>query len=319
MPGISNTLVKLLQEALSECGPFDSNENVKHVFTNKLISPWKNKLPEHNSRDGRVNAVIHFLHDKYRSTGENVLVLFLRVISEDIDPHDACHQRLKNIADMLEQETQNAEDKAGKIKVKNGSKKIKILFLAANPSDTVRLNLEKESRAIEHALRQSEYGAYFEILKYFAVQVSDIQGCLLQHKPDIVHFSGHGIKSDEIIMEDDSGNSCPVSVRALSSLFSVLKDNIRCVVLNACYSENQARAIAEHIDCVIGMSEEIGDLAAISFASSFYQALGFGRDVKTAFDSGCVQIDLEGLNEQDKPKLKALNINPQDIVFARND
>jgi hypothetical protein len=96
----------------------------------------------------------------------------------------------------------------------------------------------------------------------------------------------------------------------------VLKDNIKCVVLNACYSEGQAQAIAEHIDCVVGMSSTIGDRAAISFAAAFYQALGYGKDVKTAFELGCVQIDIENLNEQDTPKLLAKRVSPRDICFV---
>ncbi|MBE9507063.1 MAG: CHAT domain-containing protein, partial [Chloroflexi bacterium] len=125
---------------------------------------------------------------------------------------------------------------------------IKILFLAANPTNTARLRLDEESRAIDQALRQAEYRDKFEIAQHWAVRVADLQGYLLRHKPDIVHFSGHGGQSSEIILEDSSGESHPVSTRALSTLFSVLKDNIRCVVLNACYSEQQARAIAEYID-----------------------------------------------------------------------
>ncbi|MCI0615023.1 NB-ARC domain-containing protein, partial [bacterium] len=196
-------------------------------------------------------------------------------------------------------------------------KTIKILILAANPKDTNQLRLDQEMRGIDQALRQTDFRDKFDIKQHWAVRVVDLQGYLLRHKPDIVHFSGHGSASSEILLEDINGNSQPVSVRALSQLFSVLKDNIRCVILNACYSENQAQAIAQHIDCVIGMSKAIGDSAAISFAVAFYQALGYGRDVKTAFDLGCLQIDLESLDEQNAPKLIAINCNPQKIVFVQ--
>ena len=54
------------------------------------------------------------------------------------------------------------------------------------------------------------------------------------------------------------------------------------------------------------MSKAITDQAAISFATAFYQALGYSRDVKTAFGLGCVQIDMENLDEQDTPKLLTL-------------
>jgi len=195
---------------------------------------------------------------------------------------------------------------------------IKILFLAANPPNTNKLGLDKEMRGIDQALRGAEFRDNFDIKQHWAVRISDLQGYLLRHKPDIVHFSGHGSPSSEIILEDKQGNSQPVPSHALSQLFSLLKDNIRCVVLNACYTEQQAKAIAEHIDCVIGMSKAIGDSAAISFAIAFYQALGFGRDVKTAFELGCLEIDLESLDEKDTPKLLAINKNPRELVFVAN-
>jgi len=196
------------------------------------------------------------------------------------------------------------------------SNPIKILFLAANPQDSVRLRLDEEIRGIKQALLQAEFRDKFAIEQEWAVRVTDLQGHLLRHQPDIIHFSGHGSAASEIILEDKTGESQTVPTRALEQLFAVLKDNIRCVVLNACYSERQAQAIAKHIDCVIGMSKAIGDEAAINFAVSFYQALGYGKNVKTAFDLGCVQIDMQSLNEQDTPKLLATKCDPKEIVFV---
>jgi hypothetical protein len=198
---------------------------------------------------------------------------------------------------------------------KKHSGMIKILFLAANPSGESRLALDEEFRAIDEQVQKSQYGDLFDIRQQWAVRVSDVQWHLLRHKPDIVHFCGYGNRSSEIVLQDGNKGR-PVSVKALSNLFLVLKDNIQCVVLNTCYSEAQALAIAKHIDCVVGMSRAINDDSAISFASSFYQALGFGRDIKTAFDLGCQQIDLESLAGEDAPKLVALRANPRKIVLV---
>jgi hypothetical protein len=77
-----------------------------------------------------------------------------------------------------------------------------------------------------------------------------------------------------------------VTTRALTALFTTLKDNIRLVFLNACYSREQAQALVTSIDCVIGMKESIDDGAATVFTSSFYRAIGFGRSIQEAFDQG---------------------------------
>lgn len=194
--------------------------------------------------------------------------------------------------------------------------KIKILFLAANPTGTNQLRLDKECRAITEKLLKSELRDKFELKQEWAVRVSDLQGHLLHYKPAIIHFSGHGSNQSEIILEDDFGNKHLLSTGALSRLFSMFKNELKCVVLNACYSEQQAQAIAQHIDCVIGMSKSITDTAAISFASAFYQALGYGRDIKSAFDMGCIQIDLENLGEQGTPKLIALHEPPENLTMV---
>jgi len=201
--------------------------------------------------------------------------------------------------------------------LKEEQKMIKILFLAANPHDTEPLKLDEEMRAIDIELRKSEFREAFDIKQQWAVRVNDLSEYLLRHQPHIVHFSGHGSNASEIILLDEQDESHPVSIRALSQLFSILKDNIRCVVLNACYGEKQARAIAEHIDCVIGMSKAISDDAAIKFSTAFYRALGFGRNLKTAFDLGCAQIDLESLGEQNTPKLITAKSKPEKIVFVQ--
>lgn len=190
---------------------------------------------------------------------------------------------------------------------------LKILFLAANPAETTRLRLDEEVRAIDHALRMAEFRDRFDLEQHWAVRVGDLQELLLRHQPHIVHFSGHGSSAGEILLEDEAGRAQPVSPRALSATFGLLKDNIRVVVLNACYSEIQAKAIADHVDCVVGMSTAVGDRAAISFAKAFYRALGFKRDVKTAFELGCAEIDLHNLNDQETPKLHAPRCDPAQV------
>lgn len=194
--------------------------------------------------------------------------------------------------------------------------KIKILFLAANPTDTARLRLGEEVRAIDQALLQAKYRDAFDLEQAHAVRVADLEGLLMRHDPHIVHFSGHGASSGEILLQDDAGRASPVPPPALANVFSLLKDNVRCVVLNACFSQAQAEAIAQHIDCVVGMSEEIGDGDARAFAAAFYGALAYGRSVKTAFELGRNRIDLAGLRDEDVPQLLAPNSDPATVTFV---
>ncbi len=175
--------------------------------------------------------------------------------------------------------------------------KLKILFLAANPTGTETQKLDEEIRQITAKIRAAEYRDALDLVSLWAVQPDDLLQGLLEHKPHIVHFSGHGSSTAEIILKDRDGSPKPVSKAALVALFRTLKDNVRVVLLNACSTRPQAEGLAEIIDCVVGMNKPIGDAAAIIFAASFYRAIGFGRSVQEAFDLGKVALLLEGIPE----------------------
>ncbi len=181
-------------------------------------------------------------------------------------------------------------------------KKSRILFLGANPAGS-QLALDEESRAIEQKIRSTDQRDSLELITKWAVRPDDLLEYLNEYRPHVVHFSGHGTEEEQIILVDESRRAFPVSAAALKQLFTTLKDNIRVVVLNACYSRDQAEAIVEVIDCAIGMKQEIGDNAARAFAASFYRAVGYGHSVNDAFEQGKVALMLQGIPEETTPTL----------------
>ena len=197
------------------------------------------------------------------------------------------------------------------------SDKIRILFLAANPKDTDKLRLDEEIREIHARIRAADFRDHFELLSRWAVRPDDLLQAFNEVRPHIVHFSGHGSRVCELMLEDNDGNAKPVSEAALVSLFRNLRDNIRLVVLNACHSNAQAEAISGEIECSIGMSQAIGDDAAISFASWFYGALAFGRSVGEAFEQGRTALMLNGIPEDSTPALRVRpGVDPLRVTFV---
>ena len=179
----------------------------------------------------------------------------------------------------------------------------KILILAANPKQTDKLRLDEEVREIEEGLKRSRDRNSFEIISCWAVRPSDLRRALLDHEPHIVHFSGHGVGSKGLLLEDKQGKPKPVSGDSLAELFELFEKQVECVLLNACYSQVQANAIHQHINCVIGMNQAIGDRAAIEFVVGFYDGLGAGRSYADAFKFGRLAIDLEGIPKAATPVL----------------
>ncbi|GLQ53931.1 hypothetical protein GCM10010862_11900 [Devosia nitrariae] len=163
--------------------------------------------------------------------------------------------------------------------------------------------LDEEVRSIEKSLQASDHGDSIELIAKWAARPQDLLEHLNRFRPHVVHFSGHGSEADEIILTNEAGNAQPVGKAAMAALFKALKDDISVVVLNACFSRSQADAITEYVDCAIGMSQAIGDGAAITFAGSFYSALGFGRTVGEAFEQGVLALMLEGIPEENTPRL----------------
>jgi hypothetical protein len=178
---------------------------------------------------------------------------------------------------------------------------IKILFLAANPLDSERLALDEEARSIEDKIRVSKLREEIKFRTKWAVRPDDMQQALLEEEPTIVHFSGHGGGKAGIALHTEAhGCTKLIASEALADLFKILKDNIRVVVLNACHSHEQAKAIVQEIDFVVGMADSIGDEAARVFAAAFYRGLAFGRTVQAAFDLGLNELKLMGLKQDEE-------------------
>ena len=207
----------------------------------------------------------------------------------------------------------------------------KILILSANPHNTSQLRLDEEVREIQSALSRSRSRGEFQLITRGAIRINDLRRALLDEGPQIVHFSGHGLAPSSedlntnqqqtgereavyrhsqlsgIVLEDDFGQVQLVSTNALTKLFELFKDKVECVLLNACYSEFQASAIYEYIDCVIGMNNTVPDQTAIKFSVGFYDAVGAGRTYADAFKFGRNNIDINNIPGDLIPVIKTRN------------
>ncbi|NJL46415.1 MAG: CHASE2 domain-containing protein [Leptolyngbyaceae cyanobacterium SM2_5_2] len=74
---------------------------------------------------------------------------------------------------------------------------IKVLFLEANPKTQTHLRINKEIREVKKTLRSAKHPDRIEINQLGAVRVEDFTSELLEYKPRIVHFSGHGERSSQ--------------------------------------------------------------------------------------------------------------------------
>jgi hypothetical protein len=200
----------------------------------------------------------------------------------------------------IEDEIAKADEKVIQKLIQSQST-IKILFLSANPLDTNPLRLDKEMREIENELIRSKFRERFEFIKISAVRISDFQDALLNHSPNFVHFSGHGNEIGIALLDNRTDNKQIVQTEPLANLLRMFSNDIACVFLNSCYSENQAKAIKRFIPNVIGMNNLISDDIAIEFAKVFYKAIGAGKEISFSFEFAKNSIDLQNIQGSNIP------------------
>jgi len=195
---------------------------------------------------------------------------------------------------------------------------ITVLFIASNPSDQTQLRLDEEIRGIQKKIRESDFREAIELKSVWAARPTDLLQAINEHKPTIVHFSGHGSDADELVLQDDTGNSQVVSKETLVELFKVVSSGIELIVFNTCFSENQANDVTAHVSAAIGMGKSIGDEAARVFAAQLYSAIGFGKSVGEAFGQAKVALMLQNISEEDTPRLYvSQDLNENEIVLVQ--
>lgn len=193
----------------------------------------------------------------------------------------------------------------------------RILILTANPTNTKPLRVSEEVREIKRAWERSQNREQFEIIVEEAVRPQEFRRTLLDHKPDIVHFSGHGGGEQGLALMADNGEAFLVKVAPLAKLFKALQEifSIDCVFLNACYSDVQAEGIYPYVNYVVGMNQKIGDEAAKQFAIGFYDTLFAGESIKSAFDLGCNAIEMENIPEHLTPVLRTKDATTKKAII----
>ncbi|MGH0328227.1 CHAT domain-containing protein [Sinorhizobium meliloti] len=174
---------------------------------------------------------------------------------------------------------------------------MKVLFLAANPLDEGRLKIDKEASDLKEQLALVRDATIaVDVEHAWAIRTDQLQREVLNAKPEVLHFSGHG-DTGMLIFEDAAGKAVEVSGEALAGLIELMP-TIRCVVLNACFSDSVSKLVAPHVEAVIGCDVSIGDTAAILFTRAFYRALAHGEPFQRSFELAKNDLNLNGQGKE---------------------
>ena len=174
-----------------------------------------------------------------------------------------------------------------------------VLCLLAGPKEASRLQLRLEYRTIEEAARRGSRRA-LDIRLSAATRRQDVIPALTEHRPDVLHFGGHGAPSGHLLLEEDDGSVAPVGAEALAAVLDAV-GGVTVVVLNACHLGRYAKVLAPHAQEVIGSPERLADQDALAFCRDYYAALALGASWEGAFDRGRAGV---GLGPRGLPDLR---------------
>ena len=166
---------------------------------------------------------------------------------------------------------------------------VTILFIAGDRGgfQSNQLQTSDEYDAIQDALRASEYRDSISLGKPILAATRKKLAHAYRHRPQIVHFAGHGNERKLSIIETYHGSAYETALSA-EELCEVLRTmDVTLCVLNACESEGIARHLVDAgtVEYAVGWPNKVSDSTAIALSRSLYEALGDGQTMCAAFNS----------------------------------
>lgn len=173
---------------------------------------------------------------------------------------------------------------------------LRILAMAASPSDMPKLAVEREYENLSKALGGLVNQGSLEIERLAEPTLAGLQRRLRQAEYHVFHFIGHGgfdrqAEDGVLCFESEDGRARQVGSQYLGTL---LHDHrtLRLAILNACeggcsascdpFSGTAQGLVQQGVPAVIAMQSEVSDEAAIIFSQEFYSAMAVGYPVDAA-------------------------------------
>jgi hypothetical protein len=164
----------------------------------------------------------------------------------------------------------------------------RILFISANSPAHSHVDIEDEQHGIQASIRAAKHREHFVATFAPAIRAEELPTYLSNETPTVVHFAGHGLKEGVTFRDSD----VPISGAQLAEAFR--DRDIRLVVLNSCFSMDQAKAIKKVVPSVIGTKWAVKDRDAVTFPTTLYRGLGDGLKIGDAFRDARLSVGLKG-------------------------
>ena len=180
--------------------------------------------------------------------------------------------------------------------------KLRVLYLTASPASegAIPLRVDAEVNNVLKQLRGAKHRDLVDLQQRPAATIDDLLNGLNDHRPHVVHFSGHAGGG---LLFDDAGLITPgeqlVGYKAVARLLAATDHPPTLIVLNACDTVEGAADMLEAAPVVIAMSDSVGDASAAIFAAQFYGAIAAAQPIGRAVDQAKAMIAIALPDEPD--------------------
>ncbi|MCA1704028.1 MAG: CHAT domain-containing protein, partial [Actinobacteria bacterium] len=197
--------------------------------------------------------------------------------------------------------------------------KLRVLILGAGPAGDLRVG--REQKRIRAAVESALHRDLIDLDVRPAATTSDLLDGITKFRPHVVHFSGHS-DDDLIVFEDERDEphqGVIVTASAFASAVRATDEPPLLVLLNSCNSASQIYDLVERVvPFAIGMTDEVADGDAITYAAQFYASVANGQSIKSAHLAGQAALELAGLSGADLPRLAcARDVDPAATILVR--
>src|SRR4051794_14401202 len=173
---------------------------------------------------------------------------------------------------------------------------LRILMMAANPTDFDPLNVDDEWAKVRDATGGLQRTGRVQVDRVPAGTLADLRRQLRQGSYHVFHYVGHGrynpeTGDGELALEGLSGRAQLISGAELGARLSDHR-SLRLAVLNSCegarggrtdpYAGTAQSLVCQGIPAVVATQFEITDAAAITFAQNLYEAVADGLPLDAA-------------------------------------
>jgi formylglycine-generating enzyme required for sulfatase activity len=187
---------------------------------------------------------------------------------------------------------------------------IKILFVEANPPDSLHIRTTPELRDLHAALKDARFGADFEVIPLLGARGGDLLHALSEHQPHILHFAVHGDGDGLLLNRPGDAESETLRGEDLAALVRTHQDaatqRLHLVVMPNCYTMHLAELLADVVDAAVGMDGDIDDLLVQQMITPLlYRRLADGGTLANAL--AAVDLELRRQGREDAAEMVRLH------------